>query len=141
MTLLFFIDTALVFSMMWSLCCKVANHDVNDFNSLNEMFPAYKKFIHDGQHSKEIEKMILRLLTLLSWQNDIGDNSSTSPIAAKSLIQVSQDLVNVLLLPKEVKNCIIIATFVLFLLQLLHVIYCNFTLNFFVLSGEIETDL
>ena len=95
--------------MMWSLCCKVANHDVNDFNSLNEMFPAYKKFIHDGQHSKEIEKMILRLLTLLSWQNDIGDNSSTSPIAAKSLIQVSQDLVNVLLLPKEVKNCIIIA--------------------------------
>ena len=118
MTLLFFIDTALVFSMMWSLCCKVANHDVNDFNSLNEMFPAYKKLIHDGQHSKEIEKMILRLLTLLSWQNDIGDNSSTSPIAAKSLIQVSQDLVNVLLLPKEVKNCIIIAIFVLF--------FCNY---------------
>ena len=111
--------------MMWSLCCKVANHDVNDFNSLNEMFPAYKKFIHDGQHSKEIEKMILRLLTLLSWQNDIGDNSSPSPIAAKSLIQVSQDLVNVLLLPKEVKNCIIIASLLQFLYYFFAIIACN----------------
>ena len=103
--------------MMWSLCCKVANHDVNDFNSLNEMFPAFKRFIHE-EHCKEIEKIILRLLTLLSWQNDIDNN-----IAARSLVQISQDLVNVLLLPKEVKNfIIIIAIFVyyLFILQLLH---------------------
>ena len=102
--------------MMWSLCCKVANHDVNDFNSLNEMFPAFKRFIHE-EHCKEIEKIILRLLTLLSWQNDIDNN-----IAARSLVQISQDLVNVLLLPKEVKNFIIIAIFVyyLFILQLLH---------------------
>ena len=105
--------------MMWSLCCKVANHDVNDFNSLCEMVPAFKRFIHDGQHSKEIEKIILRLLTLLSWQSDIDNN-----IAARSLVQISQDLVNVLLLPKEVKISL--------LLQFLYTtyLYCNYCIEF-----------
>ena len=108
--------------MMWSLCCKVANHEINDFNSLNEMFPAFKKFIHE--EPKEIEEIVLRLLTLLSWQNDISD-VGTSPNAARSLVQVSQDLVKVLLLPKEVKLKQIFIAIIAFLLQFLHV-NCNF---------------